>query len=102
MQRLVGELAPAIGAAFESEDYRNRIEALQDEAKQREERPCAARPRSGAEVGVALAAHAARLRLRADEDGEETLSPEEFEQLPEARQQESASTWRRCTSACTS
>jgi len=49
MQRFVEELMPAIAAVFESDEYRNRIEALQEEAKQREasaSRCCAPRTAS--------------------------------------------------------
>ncbi|MGB9356661.1 MAG: Lon-like protease helical domain-containing protein, partial [Azonexus sp.] len=37
MQRFVGEIGAAIAAAFDSEQYRERVESLQEEEKHREE-----------------------------------------------------------------
>ena len=37
MQHFVSELLPAIGAVFQSDEYRSRVEAMQEEEKQREE-----------------------------------------------------------------
>ena len=37
MQKFVGELAQVISSAFESDEYRSRIEAIQQEFKEREE-----------------------------------------------------------------
>ncbi|MBK6401068.1 MAG: AAA family ATPase [Rhodocyclaceae bacterium] len=88
MQRLVGELAPAIAAAFESDDYRSRIESMQDEAKQREDEALRGLGREAAQVGVALLRTPQGFVFAPMKTGEETLSPQEFEQLPEARQQE--------------
>jgi lon-related putative ATP-dependent protease len=88
MQRLVGELAPAIAAAFESEDYRSRIESLQDEEKQREEAALRKLGHEAATVGVALLRTPQGFVFAPMKTAEETLSPEEFEQLPEERRQE--------------
>lgn len=80
MQQFVAELGKAIGAAFESEEYRVRIEAIQDEFKQREENALRALGQESGEKGVAL------LRtphgfVFAPVKGEETMGPEEFEKL---------------------
>lgn len=83
MQAFVRDLAPAIDAALESETHEDRIEALQDAHKEREE---------GAlhELGEACAADNLSL-LKTPEGfvfaptrGGETMSPEAFEELPEA------------------
>jgi len=37
IQRFVGEIGAAIAAAFDSEQYRDRVESLQEEEKHREE-----------------------------------------------------------------
>lgn len=82
MQQFVAELAKAIGSAFESEEYRVRIEAIQEEFKQREESALRELGQESGEKGVAL------LRtphgfVFAPIKGEETMGPEEFEKLPE-------------------
>jgi lon-related putative ATP-dependent protease len=82
MQQFVAELGKAIGAAFESEEYRVRIEAIQDEFKQREENALRTLGQESGEKGVAL------LRtphgfVFAPVKGEETMGPEEFEKLPD-------------------
>jgi lon-related putative ATP-dependent protease len=82
MQQFVAELAKAIGSAFESDEYRVRIEAIQEEFKQREESALRELGQESGEKGVAL------LRtphgfVFAPIKGEETMGPEEFEKLPE-------------------
>ena len=82
MQQFVAELAKAIGTAFESEEYRVRIEAIQEEFKQREEGALRELGQESGEKGVAL------LRtphgfVFAPIKGEETMGPEEFEKLPD-------------------
>ena len=88
MQRFVGELGPAIAAAFDSEDYRRRIESMQEEEKQREEAALRHLGHSTAEQGVALLHTPQGFVFAPLKNGEETLSSEEFEQLPEERQEE--------------
>jgi predicted ATP-dependent protease len=85
MQQFVTELGKAVGAAFESEEYRSRIEAIQEEFKQREEAALRTLGHESMNESVAL------LRtphgfVFAPVKGEETLSPEEFGQLPEEEQ----------------
>lgn len=80
MQQFVAELAKAIGTAFESEEYRVRIEAIQEEYKQREENALRELGRQSGEQGIAL------LRtphgfVFAPIRGEETMAAEEFEKL---------------------
>jgi predicted ATP-dependent protease len=82
MQQFVAELAKAIGSAFESEEYRVRIEAIQEEFKQREEGALRELGQASGEKGIAL------LRtphgfVFAPIKGEETIGPEEFEKLPD-------------------
>ena len=80
MQQFVAELAKAIGSAFESEEYRVRIEAIQEEFKQREEGALRELGQESGEKGIAL------LRtphgfVFAPIKGEETMGPEEFDKL---------------------
>ncbi|MBK6631300.1 MAG: AAA family ATPase [Betaproteobacteria bacterium] len=82
MQQFVAELSKAISAAFESEEYRVRIESIQEEFKEREEGALRALGQASGEQGIAL------LRtphgfVFAPVKGEETLGPEEFEKLPD-------------------
>ena len=82
MQQFVTELAKAISVAFESDEYRARIEAIQEEFKEKEDGALRQLGHESAEHGVAL------LRtphgfIFAPVKGEETMGPEEFEKLPE-------------------
>jgi lon-related putative ATP-dependent protease len=87
LQRFVSELGPAIAAAFESEDYRGRIESLQEQAKQREDKALRALGHESAQAGVALLRTPQGFMFAPMKGEDETLSREEFEQLPEDRQQ---------------
>ncbi|MBM3391066.1 MAG: ATP-dependent protease [Betaproteobacteria bacterium] len=80
MQQFVTELGKAIGAAFESEEYRVRIEAIQEEFKQREEGALRALGQESGEKGIALL-RTPRGFVFAPVKGEETMGPEEFEKL---------------------
>jgi lon-related putative ATP-dependent protease len=80
MLRFVDELAKAITAAFESDEYRTRIEAIQEEFKQKEEGALRELGQESGEKGIAL------LRtphgfVFAPIKGEEAMAPEEFEKL---------------------
>ncbi len=82
MQQFANELAKAISAAFESEEYRVRFEAIQEEFKEREEGALRQLGQESGEKGVAL------LRtphgfVFAPVKGEETMGPEDFEKLPD-------------------
>lgn len=88
MQGLVSELAPAIAAAFESDEYRSRIESLQEEEKQHEEAALRALGREAGQKGVALLRTPQGFAFAPMKNEEETLSSEEFGQLPAERQQE--------------
>jgi len=80
MQQFVSELAAAITAAFESDEYRARVEAIQEEFKEKEEAALRELGQASAEAGIAL------LRtphgfVFAPIKGEETMSSEEFQAL---------------------
>ena len=82
MQQFVTELAKAISVAFESDEYRVRIEAIQEEFKQKEDGALRQLGHESAEHGVAL------LRtphgfIFAPVKGEESMGQEEFEKLPD-------------------
>ena len=88
MNRFVEELIPAIGAVFESDDYRARLEALQDEAKQREEHALRELGDEARAHGVALLRTPHGFAFVPMKGEDDTLTKEEFDQLPEARQKE--------------
>ncbi|AYH44644.1 ATP-binding protein [Azoarcus sp. DN11] len=82
MQQFVSELGQAITAGFDSDEYRARTEAIQEEFKQREESELRALGDEASDKGVAF--------LRTPQGfafvpmkGEESLDPEAFNALPE-------------------
>ncbi|MEE8443899.1 MAG: ATP-binding protein [Alphaproteobacteria bacterium] len=84
MEQLTLDLRAAIGAAFESEDYRNRREALAQQFKQRQEVAFEDIHKRAKKRRVALVRTPLGLALAALRKGK-VLSPEEFEKLPEAQ-----------------
>jgi predicted ATP-dependent protease len=90
MQRFVGELGPAIAAAFESETYRARVGTLQEGFKDRQESALRILGNASLERGVALIRSVRGFAFMPAKPGsdDETLSEDEFEQLPEARRKE--------------
>ena len=54
MQHFVEELIPAISAVFESDEYRSRIDAMQEEEKHREEAALHELGHAAAELKVAF------------------------------------------------
>lgn len=84
MQTLIRELGPAIEAALDSETHTSRIDALQEAHKTREENALHAIGEACAKEGVALIRTPDGFVFAPTENGE-TLSPEAFEALPEAR-----------------
>jgi lon-related putative ATP-dependent protease len=86
MQQFVSELAKAITAAFESEEFRARIEAIQEEFKEKEEGALRELGQASAGDGIAL------LRtphgfVFAPIKGEETMDAEEFKALSDEERQ---------------
>lgn len=88
MQRFVDEIGPAIAAAFESDDYRRRIEAIQEEEKQREDAALRHLGHEAVEQGVALLRTPQGFMFAPLKTSEETYSSDEFAELPEEKQQE--------------
>ncbi|HTY99352.1 MAG TPA: AAA family ATPase [Rhodocyclaceae bacterium] len=88
MQRFAEELGPAIAAAFESDQYRSRIESLQEEAKRREEEAVSGLGRDSAAMGIGLLRTPQGFVFMPLKGEDETLSREEFDKLPEDKQQE--------------
>ncbi len=82
MQQFVSELAKAIAAAFESDEYRERIEALHGAFKEKEENALRELGQESAGQGVALLRTPNGFGF-APMKGDEAMEPAEFEQLPD-------------------
>ena len=85
MQQFVTELGTAITSAFDSDEYRSRMEAIQEEFKNREETALRELGHESVQQGVAL------LRtphgfVFAPVKGDEAMGPDEFNKLPEEEQ----------------
>lgn len=85
MQQFVSELGSAISSAFESDEYRSRIEAIQEEFKKREETALRELGQESVEQGVALLRTPQGFAF-APVKNDETLSPDEFQALPDDEQ----------------
>ncbi len=83
MHRLIEDLRAAVQSAFESEDYRNRREALAQEFKERQEQAFEDIQQKARDRSIALVRTPVGLALAPLRDGQ-VLSPEEFEALPTA------------------
>ena len=85
MEWLIEELAVALPAGFEAEEYRNKKQVLEQAFKERQEEAFGDVGRRAGEKGVALIRTPVGLALAPTRDGE-VLSPDEFKQLPEDEQ----------------
>ena len=86
MERLVAELRSALPAAFESDAYRARREALEEELRRRRDRALAEFEKRARELDVALLRTPMGLGL-AMVRGDEVITPEQFRQLPPEEQE---------------
>ncbi len=82
MKRLIEELTIAIPAAFESDDYRNRKNAIQEQFKERHEKAFTRLQEKAREREIALIRTPMGLALAPIKD-DEVLDAKEFEALPE-------------------
>lgn len=86
MKQFVEELRSVVPAAFESEEYRNRIETLSGELKQRQEKAFEELGQDAHTQGVALIQTPTGFAL-APLKNDKVVTPEEFNKLPEDEQQ---------------
>ena len=82
MRNLVEDLQTAIPAVFESEDYRNRKQVIDEGFKQRQESAFGALQEKAQARGIAMIRTPMGLALAPTRNGE-VLSPDEFRALPE-------------------
>lgn len=85
MRQFCEELSGVIPAAFESEEYRSRLEAINDEFKQRHGKVFEALGHEAIAQGIALIDTPTGFSLAPYKD-EQIITPEAFEQLPEEEQ----------------
>jgi len=88
MQAFVAKLAPALTTAFESDDYRRRLNALETEHKKREDESLRALGRESMAQGVALLSTEDGFTFVPAKNADETMSEEEYDALPKSRQDE--------------
>ena len=86
MERLVEDLADALKAAFQNEDYRTRRQVFEDELKERQEEAVEAVEKEAREQGIALLRAPTGFIFAPVKDGH-VLQPDAFGALPEAEQQ---------------
>lgn len=82
MQRLIEDLLAAIPAIFESDEYRNRLEEIEQEFSERESNAFKAFGEEAEREGIALLRTPSGFGLAPVRNGE-VMGPEEFEKLPE-------------------
>ncbi|NNG03476.1 MAG: AAA family ATPase [Inquilinus sp.] len=82
MDQLVDELAAALPAAFDSEDFRTRKEAIEEEAKRKQEEALTALAREATKHDVVVVRTPVGVALAPARNGH-ALSPDEFEKLSE-------------------
>ncbi len=95
LQQLVRELTPAIDAALDADSHVDRVEALQDNHKKREEEAIAALGKAAEADGLGLLNTAEGFVFAPMREGQ-PMSPEDFEALSEAEHQAveaSVETW---------
>jgi lon-related putative ATP-dependent protease len=87
MRLFVEELRSVIPIAFESDEYHNRIEAMNEEFKKRQEKEVEEFGKAARAQGVALLQTPAGFAL-APLKNDEVITPDEFEKLPEEEQKQ--------------
>jgi predicted ATP-dependent protease len=85
MERFIAELRTAMPAAFESEEYRTRHEAIEEAFTARRDALLAAFEAKARAAGLAIVRTPVGIGLTAARDGE-AIGPDEFARLPEADQ----------------
>ncbi len=88
MDQLIEDLASAIPAAFESDEYRSRVQELQNSFSDEEQEPFEALRKHAEEKNIAVLKTPRGISLAPTTDGGEVMDPEAFENLPEEKKQE--------------
>ncbi len=85
MEKLIDDLASSLPSAFESDDYRSQIQALEEELKNRQEQAFGELAEAATEHHIKLFRTPNGFAFAPLRD-EEVVSPEEFEKLPQDEQ----------------
>ncbi len=80
MDQLVDDLRSSMPAAYESEEYRTQVQAIQEEVKEREESALQELQKSAKEKGIALIRTPAGFAFAPTKD-DEVVSPDEYDKL---------------------
>jgi lon-related putative ATP-dependent protease len=83
MEQLVEDLRDALPAAFDSEDYRKRVQEIEEDFKRRQESEFRSLQQKARSLGIALLTTPAGFALAPMKDGK-VLSPDEFAALSQA------------------
>ncbi len=86
MDGFAAELTRAVPAAFDSDAYQTRVEAIQGAYKEREEQALSELGKAAADSGIALLRTARGFIFAPLKDGE-AMAPQDFAALPQAEQQ---------------
>jgi len=85
MQKLVSELAPAISAGFESDQYRQQVDAIQEELKKKQESALQGLGDEAAKNGIVLVRTPHGFTFAPVKD-DQPIGPDEFAKLPKQDQ----------------
>ncbi|MHA1569411.1 MAG: AAA family ATPase, partial [Alphaproteobacteria bacterium] len=86
MERLIEDLRAALPSIFESDDYRTRRQALEEEFKEWHEKTFGTLQHEAKEAGIALVRTPVGMALAPMKEGE-VLAPDEFKKLPDDEQE---------------
>jgi len=86
IERLIEDARTAIPAAFESEDFQTRRQSIEEEFKEQQEKALEEVQQHAREHGIGLIPTPTGFAFAPPQHGE-SLSPEEFQKLPEQEQQ---------------
>lgn len=86
LDRFIGELRASIPAAFESDEFRGRLQAIEEEFKHRQEQALASVQSEAEAKGIALIRTPMGFAFAPSRQGE-IVSPEQFRQIPQAEQE---------------
>ena len=84
MEQLIEELENAIPAAFESEDYRSRVEELEEELKERQSEALDELRDQAKQQNISLMNTPAGFAFAPIGEDDRVLSPEQFDELPDS------------------
>jgi lon-related putative ATP-dependent protease len=87
IEHLIEDARTAVPAAFESEDFQTRRQSIEEEFKEQQEKALEEVQRHAREHGIGLMPTPAGFAFAPLKDGE-TLSPEEFQKLPQEQQEQ--------------